>query len=321
MRRFIALSTSTPRTISIMILTLIVQAILGLTTWNQSVAAPKVAPKVAPKTNPKEESESDTTIRTKPASSDPWLESFWKVAKQVKDKRARRAIEQVLEDPQKYRFQLLITEYEKQKDGTEVLTPHRFRVDEEYFYPASTIKTYGSIAALRHFTLLRERHPWLTTNDPMSPNRRSCKKTDKSNEVSGLASLEHEIKKTQLISSNRAFNTVFGVTGFQRLHQYILPDFPSVRVYHRLSSRETHQESLRTPALHLCDWRKSMVNTKSSYKRPRQVVSGDLKPIISKLDPRAPTGFGDRRHTLKVGNAYKDMKTKKLIKAPHGLHL
>ena len=278
MRRFIALSTSTPRTISIMILTLIVQAILGLTTWNQSVAAPKVAPKVAPKTNPKEESESDTTIRTKPASSDPWLESFWKVAKQVKDKRARRAIEQVLEDPQKYRFQLLITEYEKQKDGTEVLTPHRFRVDEEYFYPASTIKTYGSIAALRHFTLLRERHPWLTTNDPMSPNRRSCKKTDKSNDVSGLASLEHEIKKTQLISSNRAFNTVFGVTGFQRLHQYILPDFPSVRVYHRLSSRETHQESLRTPALHLCNWTKSGINTKSSYKRPRQVVSGDLKP-------------------------------------------
>ena len=260
-----------------------------------------------------------TRGQAKETEGDPWLDTFWSVAKQVKNKRAQRAITEVLKDPKKFRFQLLITEYDKDSDGVEHLTPHVFRVDQEYFYPASAIKTYASIAALRHFTLLRQKHKWLTTDDPMSPETKTCQKADKTNELSALASLEHEIKKTQLISSNQAFNTVFDVTGFRQLHEYILPDFPSVRVYHRLSSRETHEESLRTPGLHICDLRKGKINPKNSFMREKftsQKEISDLVEAVAQERPQAPTGFGENRESLLIGQSYKDMKTKKLIKKP-----
>ena len=150
------------------------------------------------------------------------------------------------------------------------------------------------------------------------PKQTSCK-GDKSNEDSGLASLLHEIKKTQLISSNRAFNTVFGVTGFRQLHEYILPDFPSVRVFHRLSSRETHEESLRTPALHLCEINNGEVSTQKRYLRPSFTSKGEIDDLVAKVAEgraEAPTGFGENRESLLVGHSYKDMKTKKLVKAP-----
>lgn len=249
----------------------------------------------------------------KAQSTDPWLDHFWTVAKQVKNKKAKRAITKVLADPEFYRFQVLVTEYEKRDDGSEVLTPHIFRVDEEYFYPASTVKTYGSIAALRHYTILKEQNPWLTTNDPMSRSARRCKKADKSNEINGLANLEHEIKKTQLISSNKAFNTVFNVTGFRKLHEYIHDDFPSVRVYHRLSSRETHKECLKTPALHVCNWTKEGLDKKKRYLRKAFISNADISDLNQQTRADAPTGFKTNRASLLVGKGYKDMKTKKRV--------
>ncbi len=248
-------------------------------------------------------------------AQDPWFDQFWQTAQGVKNKKAQRALKKVLSNPKMYRFQVLITEYEKLASGEERLTPHAFRVDDEYFYPASAIKTYASIAALRHYTLLRQEHPWLTTNDPMSQSRKTCQKKDKSNEANALASLEHEIKKTQLISSNKAFNTVFNVTGFRTLHEYILPDFPSVRVFHRLSSRETHQESLKTPALHLCDWTKKGPNKKKSYLRKLATSTEDLNDLTGSPVHKY-TGFKDNQLSLKVGHKYKHMKSKKLISEP-----
>ena len=245
--------------------------------------------------------------------ADQWLEQFFQEAAKVPSKKARKALAKVLADPKKYRFQLLITEYQK-TEGQVILVPHSFRVDHEYLYPASAIKTFGSIAALRHYSILRQKHKWLTTNDPMSQVKKSCKAQDKTNINNQLASLEHEIKKTQLVSSNKAFNTVFSVTGFRTLHEYILPDFPSVRVFHRLSSRETHKECLKTPSLSLCNWTKKGVSKREIYFRKGFVSSDDLSDLTAKLDKDAPTGFGLNRESLKVGKGYKHMKTKKRVK-------
>ena len=254
--------------------------------------------------------------QAKQPKSDPWFQQFWAVAQSVKNKRARQALKKVLTQPEKYRFQVLITEYQKTESGKELLIPHRFRVDHEYFYPASAIKTYASIAALRHYTLLRQDRPWLTTNDPMSRSKRTCQKKDPSNTLSTLASLEHEIKKTQLVSSNKAFNTVFNVTGFRQLHEYIQPDFPSVRVFHRLSSRESHQESLQTPALHICNWTKTGPNHKQVYLRNKSLSKSGLGDLISATPVHKYTGFEDNQASLKVGRKYKHMKSKKLIDQP-----
>lgn len=267
-----------------------------------------------------EHKENESHTITKPMVGHPepdaWLREFLKTAAKVPSKKAKKALEKVLKDPQTYKFQLLITEYIKDESDHVKLIPHSYRVDYEYFYPASAVKVYGSLAALRHFTLIKKEYSWLTTDDPMSQNKKTCKSKDHSNESNQLASLEHEIKKTELISSNKAFNTVFNVTGFRTLHEYILPDFPSVRVFHRLSSRETHQECLKTPSLKICDWTKSGINNKKSYQRKRFVSEADISDLEAKIDLASPTGFGLNKDSLLVGKAYKHMKTKKIISKP-----
>jgi len=259
--------------------------------------------------------------------SDPWLERFLEVAQESPDKRARRALKEVLKDPQRYRFQLLISEYQLLDSGEETLTPHEFRVDAEYFYPASAIKTFGSVAALRTYTKLRRTDTaWLTTNDPMSQGSKACKTADSTELKLGLATLEHEIKKTQLISSNRAFNTVFNISGFRALHEELIPDFPSLRVFHRLSSRETHEESLVTPSLRICDSRdfkgsgqkraRKRVGQRRAYSRERFTSKGDITDLTAQIPSDAPTGFGQNRESLKVGGAHRHMKSNKLIREP-----
>lgn len=275
--------------------------------------------------------ESSAQPRVGPTQPDAWLKRFLDRAAQVPDKRARQALKRVLDDPARYRFQILVSEYIPTQEGDNHPTfkLHDYRVDQEYIYPASAMKVFGALSALRHYTLLRSQGPsggkpltWLTTNDALG-SKRSCKRPDKSNLREGLSTLEHEIKKTHLVSSNRAFNRLFGVTGFRQLHEYLLPYFPSVRVFHRLSSRETHQECLQTPPLYVCDVESirggSAVATLSSsrvFSRPAFISSGDISDLEARLDPSAPTGFGTRRETMKVGRAYISMKSKNRVSKP-----
>ena len=254
------------------------------------------------------------------AQPDPWLTRFLEDAKKVPHRSARSALKKVLANPSYYRFQLLITEYNPEADPSSRWSTHAYRVDHEYVYPASAIKVFGSLAALREVTILQRTYPWLDIRDPMGIKTRSCQRRDRTNEDGRRASLLHEIKKTQLVSSNVAFNTVFNVTGFQRLHEHIIPDFPSVRVHHRLSSRETHEDSLKTPVLRWCDETlkadRRVVSKTERYTRPRFTSSKDISSLTQSRSPSAPTGYGTHPESMKVGQAYLDMKTKERIEEP-----
>ena len=178
------------------------------------------------------------------APMDPWIKRFLEVAQDVPNRRAQRAVKAVLANPSEYRFQIIVTEVAGLGTQTPTFIPHEYRVDDEYFYPASAMKLYGSIAALMEWTKLSVEYPWISLNDSMSFGRKRCGQKDKTNVKTGLVTLGHEIKKTQLVSSNAAFNRVFNAVGMDTLHDHILPYFPSVRVYHRLSTRETRVEEV-----------------------------------------------------------------------------
>jgi len=175
-----------------------------------------------------------------------------------------------------------------------------------------------------YYTELKSTHPWLTTNDALSYDKKSCLQKDKSNVHSQHVTLEHEIKKTQLVSKNQAFNRVFNVLGSREIHRSLLPYFPSLRVYHRLSTNESYDECLKIPSIHICNSNsKGEIDTTKDMVRPRFVeqrenVSPTLfqGPLYSPNTPVPYTGLGAHTSSLNLGKGYRDPHTKKRISEP-----
>ena len=57
------------------------------------------------------------------------------------------ATEEILEHPERYRAQILVREIVSREGAPDCVVRRGFRVDEEYVYPASAIKTVAALAA------------------------------------------------------------------------------------------------------------------------------------------------------------------------------
>ncbi|MEM7432512.1 MAG: serine hydrolase [Pseudomonadota bacterium] len=129
----------------------------------------------------------------------------------------------VLEDPEKYRIQIIYTQIDRNADNLPIFQSYTYRLDaDEYFYPASTVKLPAAVLALEGLNVsgryLGERHTEMLVGD------------EKSGE-----SIARSIEKIAVVSDNAAFN---------RLYEFVGPDvltgqleqlsFDGVRIMHRL---------------------------------------------------------------------------------------
>ena len=152
----------------------------------------------------------------------------------------------VLSDPARFRAQVLLTEVvETSGAGTEAcpsrghtrLRRHAFRADAEYFYPASTVKLFGAIAACVALRELARAHPGLDKDTPLAfgacPREADETETETENEVTTLRS---ELAKLFLTSDNRAFNRCFDLCGPSGIRRWTARHLPGedVRITHRL---------------------------------------------------------------------------------------
>jgi beta-lactamase class A len=140
----------------------------------------------------------------------------------------------LVRDPEGHRLQVLVTQLER---GEPVGT-FGFRVDAEYFYPASAIKPFVAVAALRELERLQRANPELDLKTPLALCRIDDDKClitdDRSNLDSGRITLLHEIRKMLLVSNNVAFNRLYDFVGHQRLNAMFADmGLPSVRLHHR----------------------------------------------------------------------------------------
>lgn len=148
-----------------------------------------------------------------------------------------------LEKAEDLRFQVLLSIGKEQ---------HGYRVDAEYFYPASSIKTCAAIAALEKFQLLRSEHPKLSLDTPLAieacfPDSKRWD-SDAGNRNGGKPTLRHEILKLCLVSDNPAFNHLYEFTGQEELNQRMWDaGLKSVRILHRLSESRSREENRLTP--------------------------------------------------------------------------
>jgi hypothetical protein len=148
---------------------------------------------------------------------------------------------------EEFRLQLLLTRVVDPPMGS--TRPPRvirsgYRVDAEYFYPASTIKLAGAIAAALE---LQERAgadqsiTWETPArfhalDPAAPA------TD--------TTLGMEVRKLFLVSDNPAFNRLYDFVGQDRLNGGMrAAGLASTRIMHRLSVSRTPEQNRQTPRI------------------------------------------------------------------------
>jgi hypothetical protein len=144
----------------------------------------------------------------------------------------------ILDNPEKYRLQILYTQIDRDENNQPHFTSHTYRVNpQEYFYPASTVKLPGAIAALEKLNELGiEGLDKFTPLQADSAYGGQSPVRGDSTSADGQATIAHYIKKLFLVSDNDAYNRLYEFVGQQRLNQSMHEKgFKDVQLVHRLA--------------------------------------------------------------------------------------
>lgn len=143
---------------------------------------------------------------------------------------------QILQNPEKYKVQVLYTKIDRNKNNVPHFTTHGYRVNtSEYFYPASTVKLPAVALALEKLNKLGIDKYTPMFTDAVRPEQTAVK-TDTSAE-NGLPSVAHYAKKILLASDNDAFNRLYEFIGQQEFNDSLhSKGFKDSRMLHRLDS-------------------------------------------------------------------------------------
>lgn len=159
-----------------------------------------------------------------------------------------------LAKPEEYRLQILLSEVVETPSGP-TLERYGYRVDAEYFYPASAIKTCAAVAALKAMKQLRAKHgPEIHVDTPLRFHPLFLgdeeQRLDPSNLHGGTITIGHEIKKLFLVSDNVAFNRLYDLAGHHDLNTWMWEaGLESTRIRHRLGVSRSTLENLATPRI------------------------------------------------------------------------
>jgi hypothetical protein len=163
-----------------------------------------------------------------------------------------RELVKVMMDPNGYRLQILYTEVKREGKAQRLLR-HGFRVDAEYFYPASAIKpalALGALEALHDPARVGKRkvdfYTPLRVRDMGPPQK--IEENDSSETLSGKISIGHEIKKMLLVSDNQSYNRLYNFLGQKDANQRMWRlGLASVRLRHRLVTTSPNEDGAYTP--------------------------------------------------------------------------
>lgn len=156
---------------------------------------------------------------------------------------------EILDNPEKYRVQVLYTQIDRDAQNQPHFTSYAYRLNpKEYFYPASTIKLPTALVALEKLNELNIKG--LTKYTPLQVDSayagQSAVTADSTSE-NQLPSVAHYIKKILLVSDNDAYNRLYEFVGQQQLNETLhRKGFEDVRLVHRLSIFLTPDENAHT---------------------------------------------------------------------------
>ncbi len=166
--------------------------------------------------------------------------------------RAIPAARAVLDEAREHRVQVLLATVEADAKGRPVLSRRGYRVDAEYFYPASSIKFLAAIAALEDLDERRAKEPRLTEDTPLVFHPlfagEDIEDADATHLAGGKITLRQEIRKLFLVSDNAAFNRLYEYVGQEALAKRLEhAGLSTARILHRLSESRPEDENRRAP--------------------------------------------------------------------------
>ena len=203
----------------------------------------------------------------------------------------------LLKQPEKYRLQIIYTQINRDKNNRASFKTYEYRANqEEYFYPASTVKLAASVLALEKINDLKI--PELNAESSFitlkSRNSQSEVKTD-SSAKNGLPSISHYIKKILLVSDNEAYNRLFEFIGQKEMNGRMTElGFNDVRFIHRLQT--------------------SIPVSENKYSNPNQFVNSQGKIIYQEAEKINQTDLYHPSPIL-IGKGYLDGKGTKIDQA------
>jgi hypothetical protein len=167
---------------------------------------------------------------------------------------ADEAVGPMLDQAEALRLQVLVG-IPEERDGRPVLERKGYRVDAEYFYPASAIKPFIAAMALEKLVDLRRENPRavLDTTTPLrvyDPLTKRGEERDLSDNKRFKISLGQEIRKALIVSDNFASSRLYDFVGYDELNERLTQrGFRSLRVRHRLIT--TTADPRDTPRIEL----------------------------------------------------------------------
>jgi hypothetical protein len=153
------------------------------------------------------------------------------------------------------RLQIVVGLVEPGADGPPALRQVTWRAGAEYFYPASSVKTFGAVAALETLAELRASTGLPIDRDtplvyhPLFAGE-SVRDADPTHVANGKITLAHEIRKLAIVSDNEAFNRCYELAGQDGLARSLArAGLTAPRIVHRLSVARTPGENRRAPRI------------------------------------------------------------------------
>ncbi len=135
------------------------------------------------------------------------------------------------------RAQVLMSEVGAEPDGAPCVRRYSWRADDEYFYPASAIKTIGAIGAVLALQPFADRG-WALNTPLRIPSRTVALDSGTVSVGADRSSvtLRSLLEDTLIESSNTGFNALFDIAGVDGCNKSLWElGFESVRIFHRLS--------------------------------------------------------------------------------------
>lgn len=157
----------------------------------------------------------------------------------------------ITSNPDSFRVQIIYTKIDRNKRNKPSFKEYSYRLNnEEYFYPASTVKMPIALLALEKINELGIKG--LTRNSIMITDSASSAQDhvyNQPNANDGAPTIENYIKQIFLVSDNDAFNRLYEFLGQEYIQRKLREKgYPDVIIRHRLQlSRTVEQQAITNP--------------------------------------------------------------------------
>jgi hypothetical protein len=157
----------------------------------------------------------------------------------------------ITSNPDSFRVQIIYTQIDRNKRNKPSFKEYSYRLNnEEYFYPASTVKMPIALLALEKINELGIKG--LTRNSIMITDSASTAQDhvyNQPNANDGAPTIENYIKQIFLVSDNDAFNRLYEFLGQEYIQRKLREKgYPDVIIRHRLQlSRTVEQQAITNP--------------------------------------------------------------------------